>query len=179
MHKFIPLFSTVFVFLIVTIPSSYAHFGMIIPSSNIIEQRDKTVQLKLSFSHPFEGIGMNMVKPHKFYSTTGGSKTDLLQSLSSTTIMGHQSWQLTQKIQRPGVYSYIVEPEPYWEPVEDVHIIHYTKTTIAAFGDDHGWDTQVPIRTNQIRRLGLYPLHQRVHIRQAGAAEPFPVNVPK
>jgi cobalt/nickel transport protein len=34
-------------------------------------------------------------------------------------------------------------PSPYWEPAEDLSIIHYTKTIIPAFGDDEGWDKPV------------------------------------
>ena len=34
-----------------------AHFGMIIPSDSMVEQRDgNNLTLTLSFSHPFEGI---------------------------------------------------------------------------------------------------------------------------
>ncbi|OQW99849.1 MAG: hypothetical protein BWK80_62440, partial [Desulfobacteraceae bacterium IS3] len=37
---------------------AYAHFGMIIPSDSMIMQgENKTVTLKVSFSHPFEMVG--------------------------------------------------------------------------------------------------------------------------
>ena len=44
--------------------SGHSHFGMMIPSDTMIMQEDKrTVSVQVSFSHPFEGIGMEMAKP--------------------------------------------------------------------------------------------------------------------
>jgi cobalt/nickel transport protein len=41
-----------------------AHFGMIIPSDSMVMQKDnRNVDLVLSFSHPFEGQGMELAKP--------------------------------------------------------------------------------------------------------------------
>jgi cobalt/nickel transport protein len=52
-----------------------------------------------------------------------------------------------------------MEPHPYWEPAEDISIIHYTKTVIAAFGEDQGWDKPVGIETEIVpltRPFGNY-----------------------
>ncbi len=136
-----------------SIYTANAHFGMIIPSSNIVNQQDKYVQLTLSFSHPFEGIGMDLEKPEKFYVIHQGDQTDLLTDINKTTFMDHQAWMLKQPVKRPGVYHFVMEPQPYWEPAEDLHIIHYTKTTVAAFGDDEGWDSPVGLPTEIIPRL--------------------------
>ena len=136
-----------------------AHFGMVIPSDNILEPKTKSVQLDLSFSHPFEMIGMELVKPKAFFMVTGDEKTDLLPSIKETKIMDHSSWTSEKAITRPGVYTFVMEPTPYWEPAEDVHIIHYTKTIIAAFGDDQGWDEPVGVATEIVpltRPFGNY-----------------------
>jgi len=48
---------------------------------------------------------------------------------------------------------------PYWEPAEDCYIIHYTKTVIAAFGDDEGWEREVGLKTEIVpltKPFGLY-----------------------
>jgi len=43
---------------------AFGHFGMLIPSDNMIMQGDKRlVNLQLSFSHPMEMVGMELVKP--------------------------------------------------------------------------------------------------------------------
>lgn len=41
----------------------------------------------------------------------------------------------------------MMEPEPYWEPAEDSFIIHYTKTYLAAFRVEEGWDAPLGIPT--------------------------------
>ncbi|MBU0680952.1 MAG: DUF4198 domain-containing protein [Proteobacteria bacterium] len=124
-----------------------AHFGMVIPSTNIVSPSQKTVELTLSFSHPFELIGMDLSKPAAFYVVSGGKRTDLGNALEKTAVMNHQAWHTTYRVKRPGVYQFVMEPTPYWEPAEDLFIIHYTKTIIAAFGADSGWDEPLGLAT--------------------------------
>ncbi len=136
-----------------------AHFGMVIPSENIVTQKKKSVELFLSFSHPFENIGMEMTKPEKFYVIKDGKRTDLLPLLKETKVMDHKAWQTTYQVKRPGVYHFAMEPMPYWEPAEDLSIIHYTKTIVAAFGADEGWDDPMGLPTEivpMLRPFGNY-----------------------
>jgi len=138
---------------------AFAHFGMVIPTQNIITPEKKSVTVEVSFSHPFEMIGMNMVKPKQFQMISGSDKIDLLPQLKEGKVMEHQAWTTDIAIKKPGVYSLVMEPEPYWEPAEDLSIIHYTKTIIAAFGDDQGWDEPVGIATEIVpmtRPFGNY-----------------------
>ncbi len=132
---------------------AFAHFGMVIPSTNHVEQNNKNLTLTLSFSHPFEETGMELTKPAQFFVVCEGKKTDLLPSLQKTSVMDHSAWQTTVPIKRPGVYQYVMEPTPYWEPAEDVSIIHYTKTIVAAYGADQGWDTPVGLETEIVPLL--------------------------
>lgn len=136
-----------------------AHFGMVIPSKNIVTPDAKSVELRLSFSHPFEMVGMDLVKPKQFMVVTDAQKTDLLDSLRETKVMDHVAWQTTYEVSRPGVHHFVMEPYPYWEPTEDVSIIHYTKTIVAAFGFDAGWDEAVGLPTEIVpltRPFGNY-----------------------
>ncbi|MBT8762711.1 DUF4198 domain-containing protein [Desulfohalobiaceae bacterium Ax17] len=146
--------------LLVLIPSvCLAHFGMVIPSQSMVAPENKVVDLKLSFSHPFEMIGMELVKPAKFGVKVGSQNKDLLSKLKKTKVMGHTAWETKFKVKRPGVYKFYMEPKPYWEPAEDCFIIHYTKTIVAAFGDEEGWDEPVGLKTEIIpltRPFGLY-----------------------
>lgn len=135
------------------VSTAVAHFGMLIPSTNIMTQQQRRVTMDISFSHPFELVGMDMQKPARFYVVKDGKVTDLLPSLRSATIMGHQGWQLKQRVKRPGVYHFVMEPKPYWEPAENISIIHYTKTIIAAYGADTGWDRPVGLPTEIIPLL--------------------------
>lgn len=140
-------------FLLLTSTLSFAHFGMVIPAKNIVDQTNKEVDLQLSFSHPFELIGMDLIKPEKFYVVGNGEKRDLLPNLKETKVMQHAAWQTTEKIKRPGVYQYVMEPTPYWEPAEDLYIIHYTKTIVAAFGAEEGWEEPVGLPTEIVPLL--------------------------
>lgn len=137
-----------------------AHYGMVIPSDSMVMQGEKkNVTLMISFSHPFERIGMEMAKPKLFGVTVGGKMTDLVNDLKAVKIMNHQGWRMDYQIKRPGVYNFVMEPTPYWEPAEDCFIIHYTKTVVAAFGDDEGWDAECGLKTEIIpltKPFGLY-----------------------
>ena len=54
--------------------SAAAHFGMVIPEKNTVTPEKRTVSLELSFSHPFEGIGMPLEKPAAFYVVKNNKK---------------------------------------------------------------------------------------------------------
>ena len=122
------------------ISTSSAHFGMVIPSSNIVTQENREISLSLSFSHPFEAIGMDLVKPQQFYVLGNGKQEDLLATLKPASVMDHSAWSADYAFKRPGVYQFVMEPKPYWEPAEDLFIIHYTKTIVAAYGDEENWN---------------------------------------
>lgn len=146
-------------FVVCLVSQAFAHFGMVIPDKDEVEQSDKTVNYVLSFSHPFEGHGMNLVKPKKFDVYFEGKTTDLLPSLAATKVMDHDSWKGAYKIKRPGMYIFMMEPEPYPEPAEDNYIIHYTKTVVDAFGAGEEWNQAVGVKTEIVpltRPFGNY-----------------------
>ena len=138
----------------------FAHFGMVIPSDSMVMQgENRDVRITLSFSHPFEMIGMELVKPEDFGVIANGKKQDLLGKLKMTKVMDHTAWNTDYKIKRPGVYAFYMAPKPYWEPAEDCFIAHYTKTIVTAFGDDEGWDEEIGLKTEIIplsKPFGLY-----------------------
>jgi len=140
--------------------SVFAHYGMLITSDSMVMQgENKTVALKLSFSHPMEMVGMELEKPKAFGVMANGKKHDLLGTLQKTRVMDHTAWEADYQIKRPGVYMFYMEPAPYWEQAEDVFIIHYTKTVVTAFGDDEGWDAEIGLQTEIVplsKPYGLY-----------------------
>lgn len=137
-----------------------AHFGMVIPSDTMVMQEDnRTIDVVISFSHPFEGIGMPMDRPTSFGALSNSGKVDLMPGLKEGNVMGHPAWKVDFPVKRPGAYILHMEPAPYWEPSEDVFIIHYTKTVIAAYGDDEGWDREAGLKTEIVpltKPFGLY-----------------------
>lgn len=145
--------------LLLSAASARAHFGMVIPDKSIVPDR-KTgdVNLTLSFSHPMARQGMKLEQP-AFSVTVDGEKTDLAAALKPTKVYGHQAWTADFKPEKPGLYQFVMEPRPYWEPAEDCFIIHYTKTYVSVFGGDEGWDEPLGLKTEIVpltRPFGNY-----------------------
>ena len=142
-----------------------AHFGTIIPSDDIVTQDDsKTLKLQVKFIHPMELHYMEMVKPKQFGVVHDGKKTDLLSSLQATKGKSPDQkekftfWSADYKIRRPGDYTFYVEPTPYWEPAEDLFIVHYTKVCVNALGLEKGWDQPVGLETEIVPMTRPYGL---------------------
>jgi cobalt/nickel transport protein len=139
---------------------AWSHFGMLIPSDSMVVQDDnRSVTVTLSFSHPFEMVGMELVKPKSFAVVSNGKKKSLLNLLEPAQVMGQTAWKAVYPLKRPGIYQFYMEPEPYWEPAEDTFIVHYTKAAVTAFGDDDGWDEEIGLKTEIVplcKPFGLY-----------------------
>lgn len=137
-----------------------AHFGMVIPSeSMVMEKKHAELSIDLAFMHPMEGQGMSLVMPKVFEVVMDGRKEDLKASLKSAKMVDHDAWKVRYAIKKPGVYQFVMEPAPYWEPAEDCFIVHYTKTYVAAFGEEEGWDKPAGIKTEIVpltRPFGNY-----------------------
>jgi len=143
-----------------------AHFGAVIPSDNIVTREDsKTVALEVKFIHPLEMDYMEMARPKQFGVVHSGKKINLLPDLQKAKGKGPDQdqevtfWTIDYKIKRPGDYTFYVEPVPYWEPAEDVFIVHYTKVCVNALGLEKGWDEPIGLETEIIpltRPYGLW-----------------------
>jgi len=152
--------------LLLTASPSLAHFGAIIPSDDIVTKDDNmTLSLEVKFVHPMELHYMEMVKPQQFGVLHKGRKTDLIDTLqaargnSPDQIEKFTYWTTDFQIKRPGDYTFYVEPTPYWEPAEDLFIVHYTKVCVNALGLEQGWDEPVGLETEIIpftRPYGLW-----------------------
>lgn len=122
-----------------------AHFGMMIPSKDVVGKDDpKDVGLMLQFTHPFEGgPQMQMDKPEKFGVVVGDKVTDLLETLKEKKVDGKSTWETSYKISKPADYVFFMIPKPYWEPAEDKFIVHVTKVIVDALGAEEGWDKPI------------------------------------
>lgn len=137
-----------------------AHFGMLIPSSGIVaDKKDAGLTLTLSFSHPMEMVGMPLASPAAVKAYVDGTAESLLPSLKPAKVMGREAWSAAYTVRKPGVYQFVMEPKPYWEPAEDCFIVHYTKTVVPAFGEEEGWDAPLGLKTEIVpltRPFGNY-----------------------
>ena len=156
----------IFAALVLPVGTVWAHFGTIVPSNDVVTQDDaKTINLQIKFIHPMEMHYMEMVKPKQLGVVHDGKKSDLLGSLKAAKGKSPDQdqkftfWTADYKIRRPGDYTFFVEPMPYWEPAEDVFIVHYTKVCVNALGLEKGWDDPVGLETEIIpltRPYGLW-----------------------
>lgn len=137
-----------------------AHFGMIIPSDDIVGKEDKKkITLDIKFIHPFEGDYMDMEMPMAFGVMADGQKQDLLKTLTKKKVKKFSTWEASYQIKSPGNYAFFVEPAPYWEPAEESFIIHYTKVIVNALGLEEGWDAEIGLKTEIVpltRPYGLW-----------------------
>jgi cobalt/nickel transport protein len=138
-----------------------AHFGMIIPSTEIMtQQQGGEITLTVMFAHPFERNWMDMEKPVRFGVKIRGAKVEnLLSLLKPIKIQGHKAWQAVYRLKRPGDYVFFDQPQPYSEPAEGKFIVHYTKVIVNGYGMEEGWDTKVGLKTEIIpltRPYGIY-----------------------
>jgi cobalt/nickel transport protein len=128
--------------------AAHAHFGMVIPSDNMVLQGEsRDLKVLFAFAHPFEREGMPLVKPVRAGVHGPGGEVDLLPALKPMTFLGHPAFTATYSVGKPGTYIFFMEPQPYWEPAEDVFIKHYTKTYVTAFENDEGWDAELGLPT--------------------------------
>ena len=143
-----------------------AHFGVILPSDDIIAQKEsRTLDLQVKFIHPAEGQYMEMARPQRFEVHRGGMVEDLLPVLEAVAFQsaGQKSnpgyWRAAYQVRRPGDHTFFVEQTPYWEPAEDKFILHYTKVCVSAFGLEGSWDQALGVETEIVplsRPYGLW-----------------------
>jgi cobalt/nickel transport protein len=148
------------ILLMASLSLCWAHFGMIIPSDDIVAKEDKkTIMLDVKFIHPFEGDYMNMEMPKAFGVFVDGKKQDLLKTMKKKEVKKFATWETTYQIKNPGDYTFFVEPAPYWESSEESFIVHYTKVIVNALGLEEGWDKEIGLKTEIVpltRPYGLW-----------------------
>ncbi len=139
---------------------SWGHFGVIIPSDDIVTQKDsKKITLEVKFMHPFEWQLMNMEKPKRFGVMINDKNQDLLSELKNKKVKNFSFWEAAFTIKEPGNHIFYVEPMPYWEPAEEKFIVHFTKVVVNALGKEDGWDKEVGLKTEIVpltRPFGLW-----------------------
>jgi cobalt/nickel transport protein len=138
-----------------------AHFQELIPSRDIITSAgDAELSFEIAFTHPFErGPTMDMAPPVRFAVLAGGAAEDLTDRLQPRSIDGKTRYEAIYTAAQPGSHVFHLEPAPYWEPAEEIMIVHYTKVVVDAFGAGAGWDAMVgfPVEIEPlVRPFGLW-----------------------
>ncbi len=138
---------------------AFAHFQEVIPSADVLPEGG-TITIDLVFTHPMErGPVMDMMKPRRFGVMVGDKVVNLEASLKEKKIDGKSAWLTSYDLKEPGAAIFYVEPQPYWEPSEGKHLIHYAKVVVDAFASGEGWDRLVGLPAEiqpLVRPTGLW-----------------------
>ncbi|PIE64397.1 MAG: nickel transporter [Desulfobacterales bacterium] len=132
-----------------------AHFQMIYTPEMALTKGGK-IPLKLVFTHPFEaGHTMDMGTPEQFYviRTRGENppkKKDLKDTLkpitwTSLTNSG-RAYETTYQA-RGGDHTFVLIPEPYFEPEEGAYIKQNTKVIVNVGGEPGAWNEPLGLPT--------------------------------
>lgn len=130
-----------------------SHFLTLIPTTDNIKDNSPKINFDMIFMHPFEQTGITMKKPKGFF--LRGEKLPLFPQ----TRFIHKSWTSTYTFKKPGVYSFYVQPEPYFEANEEKFISHVPKIIVSAFGREDGWDEPIGLEYEIIplvKPFGIY-----------------------
>lgn len=156
-----------------------AHFVVLRPASDVVADRaSRSLDLEILFTHPMEqGPVMEMARPARFGVLVGGKQQDLVGQLRPKQIDGKTAYEVSVRLDRPGDYVFFVEPAPYWEPGEEIMIVHYTKVVVDFLGAETGWDALVglPVEIEPlVRPFGLWTGNTfRGIVRHQGKPVPF------
>lgn len=122
-----------------------AHFQELIPSTDIVTQGgDSRLGMDLVFTHPMSGGPvMDMGRPLRFGVISPLGREDLAPALRPVTLDGKRAYKAQYRIKRPGDYVFFLVPAPYWEPAEQIMVVHYAKVVVDAYGAGEGWDADV------------------------------------
>ncbi len=135
--------------------SANAHFQLLIPEKDVVDDISASIAIDAIFSHPMDmGPVMEMKKPLQFGVSLQGNKTNLLDKLKSYKIDNKSCFKMDYKFEQPGDYIFYIEPAPYWEPAEAKMIIHYTKVIVDVMEDGEGWDNMIgfPVEIEPLTR---------------------------
>ena len=182
MKQYILTALPLFVVLTVMALRAEAHFQVLLPSTDIVEDADsRTVTFDIRFTHPMEqGPSMDMGKPRQVGALVGGKRINLLEKLSPRKVDGKSAYTCALDAKTPGDYVVFIEPEPYWEAAEQKMIVHYTKVVVSVLGAENGWDALVglPVEIEPlVRPYGLWTGNSfRGIVRHNG--KPVPGEIP-
>ncbi len=161
------------------ISSASAHFQVLLPSTDIVTaEGTRAVDLNILFTHPMEqGPVMTMGTPAQFGVMVMGEKQDISNALEAKEVEGNTAYHAAYTCKAPGDHVFYIEPAPYWEPAEEVMIVHYTKVVVNAMGAEEGWDAMVgfPVEIEPlVRPYGLWTGNAfRGIVRKNGEPVPF------
>ena len=138
-----------------------AHFLELMPAAPSVQPGEpEGVSVAIAFGHPFEREWLDMAPPAAVTLHGPEGRADLGRSVVQVTDDPARSYSVEVPLGRPGDYTLVVEPEPYWEPAEDSYLIHLTKVVINAYGVEGSWNRPLGLATEIVPLTRPYGLWQ-------------------
>lgn len=67
-------------------------------------------------------------------------REDRLGDIEEIRYLGQKAWGANVGLDRPGLYQFVIETQPWWSPSEAGYARHIVKTMLPVYGEDWGWD---------------------------------------
>lgn len=146
--------------IILSVMPVYAHFQVLVPSTDVAGNNNRKLAFNMFFTHPFEqGPVMEMKKPLAADVYVNGKKESLMPALKQKKVNGKTGWDFAYTLKTPGDHIFTVTPDYYFEPAEGVFIQHITKVVVNAFGMENTWGDPVGLKAEIVpltRPYGLW-----------------------
>lgn len=126
---------------------AFAHFQMIYTPESALN-RPAELDLKLIFTHPFEGgHTMDMAGVEAFFMVHREERTDLKDSLRPTFWSGDEStgkaYEAKVRLRGMGDFVFGLVPAPYYEPSEESWMQQCTKVIVNVAGLPTDWESEI------------------------------------
>ncbi len=67
-------------------------------------------------------------------------REDRLGDIEEIRYLNQKAWGANVGLNRPGLYQFVIETQPWWSPSEAGYARHIVKTMLPVYGEDWGWD---------------------------------------
>ena len=86
-------------------------------------------------------------------------REDRLGDIEEIRYLNQKAWGANVGLDRPGLYQFVIETQPWWSPSEAGYARHIVKTMVPVFGEDWGWDLPLGLSHEivpLVRPFGLF-----------------------
>lgn len=86
-------------------------------------------------------------------------REDRLGDIEEIRYLNQKAWGANVGLDRPGLYQFVIETQPWWSQSEAGYERHIVKTMLPVFGEDWGWDLPLGLSHEivpLVRPFGLF-----------------------
>lgn len=141
-----------------------AHLQMVY-TPDLLRERGGQITLKMPFTHPAEnGHVMTVTQPEQFFVVKKGKKTDLLDSVKTSTWTSKantgDSYEADVKLRGLGDYVFVYQMAPYLEKAEDIYIQQITKSIVNVGSLPTDWNEELGLKAEIVPLTKPYAIYE-------------------